>query len=46
MAEEKSKLQEGTLTEGVILTAMEWGLKALANGDDLEARAQRSNGHR
>ncbi len=26
--------------EGVILTAMEWGKKALANGNDLEARAQ------
>jgi len=26
--------------EGVILTAMEWGPKAIANGHDLEARAQ------
>lgn len=26
--------------EGVILTAMEWGRKALADGNDLEARAQ------
>jgi alcohol dehydrogenase YqhD (iron-dependent ADH family) len=26
--------------EGVILTAMEWGPKAVANGNDLEARAQ------
>jgi len=26
--------------EGVILTAMEWGAKAIANGHDLEARAQ------
>jgi Uncharacterized oxidoreductases, Fe-dependent alcohol dehydrogenase family len=26
--------------EGVILTAMEWGPKALADGNDLEARAQ------
>lgn len=26
--------------EGVILTAMEWGLKAVADGNDLEARAQ------
>lgn len=26
--------------EGVILTAMEWGPKAIANGSDLEARAQ------
>ncbi|MBF0173768.1 MAG: iron-containing alcohol dehydrogenase [Magnetococcales bacterium] len=26
--------------EGVILTAMEWGPKAVANGQDLEARAQ------
>jgi alcohol dehydrogenase YqhD (iron-dependent ADH family) len=26
--------------EGVILTAMEWGTQAIANGDDLEARAQ------
>jgi alcohol dehydrogenase YqhD (iron-dependent ADH family) len=26
--------------EGVILTAMEWGLKAIADGNDLEARAQ------
>ena len=26
--------------EGVILTAMEWGPKAIANGGDLEARAQ------
>lgn len=28
------------LTEGVILTAMEWGPKALADGNDVEARAQ------
>jgi alcohol dehydrogenase len=27
-------------TEGVILTAMEWGPKAIANGEDLEARTQ------
>lgn len=26
--------------EGVILSAMEWGLKAIADGNDLEARAQ------
>ncbi|MGD9123578.1 MAG: iron-containing alcohol dehydrogenase [Desulfarculaceae bacterium] len=26
--------------EGVILTAMEWGTKAIADGNDLEARAQ------
>jgi len=26
--------------EGVILTAMEWGVKAIADGNDLEARAQ------
>ena len=26
--------------EGVILTAMEWGLRAVADGNDLEARAQ------
>lgn len=26
--------------EGVILTAMEWGPKAIANGEDVEARAQ------
>ena len=26
--------------EGVIINAMEWGRKAVANGDDLEARAQ------
>jgi len=26
--------------EGVILTAMEWGAKAIADGNDLEARAQ------
>lgn len=26
--------------EGVVLTAMEWGPRAIANGDDLEARAQ------
>jgi len=26
--------------EGVIMTAMQWGKKALANGNDLEARAQ------
>jgi alcohol dehydrogenase YqhD (iron-dependent ADH family) len=31
---------QGRFAEGVILTAMEWGLKALANGNDLEARAQ------
>jgi len=28
------------LTEGVILTAMEWGPKAIADGNDIEARAQ------
>jgi len=28
------------LTEGVILTAMEWGPKAIADGGDVEARAQ------
>lgn len=28
------------LAEGVILTAMEWGPKAIANGNDVEARAQ------
>jgi alcohol dehydrogenase YqhD (iron-dependent ADH family) len=28
------------LTEGVILTAMEWGPKAIADGNDVEARAQ------
>ncbi|WP_147822406.1 iron-containing alcohol dehydrogenase [Salidesulfovibrio onnuriiensis] len=28
------------LAEGVILTAMEWGPKAIADGDDVEARAQ------
>ncbi|RJX32109.1 MAG: iron-containing alcohol dehydrogenase [Oxalobacter sp.] len=37
--------QDGTplqdrFAEGVILTAMEWGPKAVANGNDLEARAQ------
>lgn len=26
--------------EGVILTAMEWGPKAIADGNDLEARTQ------
>ncbi|OIQ50142.1 NADH-dependent butanol dehydrogenase B [Pseudodesulfovibrio hydrargyri] len=31
---------QDSLTEGVIKTAMEWGPKAIADGNDVEARAQ------